>query len=147
MVEFNPINNFRETVKPNTEKTAKQPAPLQFNAAPKTEVAKEALSVDMSGYEIQAAINKTLGINLSSKYGIDFEKINAAFAKDPVAFAQEHASPEVRKNAEFASAEFDAYGTVARTFTPERREQVIEGFSQRNESPRAFTDEFLDLFC
>lgn len=104
-------------------------------------------TVDSSELEIKAEMNKALGfVKSNPDVENNYAKADAEFAKDPIAFAQKYASPEVRKNAESAAAEFDANAIVLRTLSPERQEQVIAGFSQRNENPRAFTGEFLDLF-
>lgn len=132
--------------------TGNKKADAQPNKAQLTEqttAADNRFTVDMSDLELKAEMNKALGLNLqatSAKGNVDYEKINKEFAADPFKFAQQHLSPEVREIALAESVDFDANATVLRTFTPERQEQVIAGFSQRNESPRAFTGEFLDMF-
>jgi len=100
----------------------------------------------MSDLEIKAEMNKALGFVRSQEQGPNFDAIDRKFAQDPIAFANKYASPEVRENAQMSALEFDATATLLRTMPQERQNQVIEGFSQRNESPRAFTGEFLDLF-
>ena len=112
-----------------------------------TQKADTKFTVDSSELEIKAEMNKALGF-VRSNPGVEdrYAQVDAEFAKDPISFAQKYASPEVIENAATAATEFDANATVLRTFSPERQEQVIAGFSQRNESPRAFTGEFLDLF-
>lgn len=149
MVDFNPINNFREPIKFKETKPQheQQAAPQKAETAPKPEAAKIPFTVDTPATEVQAAMNKALGFEKSAEKEIDYAKVDKEFRKDPVAFAAKHLAPEVKENAEIASLEFDANATVARTFSPERQAQVIEGFSQRNDSPRAFANEFLELFC
>lgn len=105
------------------------------------------ITVDMSELEVKAAMNKALGFTKTSdEDSVKMAKADAEFAKDPIAFAQKYASADVRANAEKSGVEFDALATVLKVFSPERQAQVIEGFSQRNNSPRAFTGEFLELF-
>lgn len=104
-------------------------------------------TVDTSELEIKAEMNKALGfIKSKPETETNYAKIDAEFAKDPIAFANKYVSPEVKENAINATTDFDMYGTLARTLSPERQAKIVEGFSQRNESPRAFTGEFLDLF-
>ena len=130
-----------------TGKTEKSQAPVDANPAKGAEETKPALTVDMSELEVKAEMNKALGfVKQAPSQETNYAEIDKKFAKDPIAFAAKYASPEVRNEAVRASVDFDANGTVLRTFTPERQEQVIAGFDQRNESPRAFTGEFLDLF-
>ncbi len=115
--------------------------------APKTLQSEPKFTVDSSELEIRAEMNKALGfVRTTPDTKTDFEKINAEFAKDPIAFAQKYATPELRSNATESTSDFYATLTVSENLSPERQEQVIAGFSQRNESPRAFTGEFLDLF-
>lgn len=130
-----------------TGKAEKNQAPANANPAQGAQETKTDFTVDMSELEVKAEMNKALGFTRQApSTGTDYAKIDREFAKDPLAFAAKYASPEVRDAAVTASVDFDANATVLRTFTPERQEQVIAGFSQRNESPRAFTGEFLDLF-
>ena len=130
-----------------TGKTEKHQAPANANPAQGAQETKTDFTVDMGELEVKAEMNKALGFSRQApSTGTDYAKIDREFAKDPIAFAAKYASPEVRDAAVASSVDFDASATVLRTFTPERQEQVIAGFSQRNESPRAFTGEFLDLF-
>lgn len=130
-----------------TGKADKSQAPVDANPAQGAQETKTDFTVDMSELEVKAEMNKALGFSRQApSTGTDYAKIDREFAKDPIAFAAKYASPEVRDAAVASSVDFDASATVLRTFTPERQEQVIAGFSQRNESPRAFTGEFLDLF-
>lgn len=147
MVDFNPINAFREAVKLNTDTTKQQPAAQLPNTPLKADVAKEPLTVDMSELELKAEMNKALGFEKTDKAETNYAKVDAEFAKNPVAFAARYATPEVRDNAQQAGVEFDALATVSRTFSPERQQQVVEGFANHNPSPNAFTGEFLELFC
>ena len=92
-------------------------------------------------------MNKALGLIKSNQNKDDYyAKIDKEFSKDPIAFAEKYASPEVIEHAQASTTDFDICGTLARTLSPERQAKIVEGFSQRNESPRAFTGEFLDLF-
>ena len=130
-----------------TGKTEKTQAPKNANPAQGAKETKTDFTVDMSELEVKAEMNKALGfVKQAPSQETNYAKIDKEFAKDPIAFAAKYASPEVRDAAVTSSVDFDANATVLRTFTPERQEQVIAGFSQRNESPRAFTGEFLDLF-
>ena len=150
MVRFNPFKLFQERtsgVKPQ-DFTHTRVNPSQ---TAKTEEARQAhhtdFTVDMSELEVKAEMNKALGFTKTTQtQTTNYAEIDREFAKDPIAFAQKYATPEVRSNAMESAADFDATMTVAQTMTPERQAQVVEGFSQRNESPRAFTGEFLDLF-
>lgn len=111
-----------------------------------TQKTETTFTVDSSELEIKAEMNKAMGFVKSTSKADNYAKIDAEFAKDPIAFAQKYASVEVRENAAASVTDFDATATVARALSPERQEQVVAGFSQRNDSPRAFTGEFLDLF-
>lgn len=104
-------------------------------------------TVDTTDLEVKAEMNKALGF-IKSKPNKDdyYAKVDTEFSKDPIAFAEKYASPEVREHAQASATDFDVYATLTRTLSPERQAEVVEGFSQRNESPRAFTGEFLDLF-
>lgn len=131
----------------NSKKTEAPHEKVNANPAEKTDSVKTDFTVDMSELEIKAEMNKALGfVKQGSKTETNYAKIDKEFAKDPLAFAAKYTSTEVREAAVTASVDFDANATVLRTFTPERQEQVIAGLSQRNESPKAFTGEFLDLF-
>lgn len=104
-------------------------------------------TLDTTDLEVQAEMNKALGLIKSNQNKDDYyAKIDKEFSKDPIAFAEKYASPEVIEHAQASTTDFDICGTLARTLSPERQAKIVEGFSQRNESPRAFTGEFLDLF-
>ena len=121
--------------------------PEQLEHKPSVSPAAPQITVDMSELEVKAAMNQALGFTKTSDTEeVKMAKADAEFAKDPIAFAQKYASAEVRANAKESGVEFDALATVLKTFTPERQAQVIEGFSQRNNSPRAFANEFLEIF-
>ena len=148
------LDNLKSLISPQT--AGKISGPKNTNdgqSAKHTESTKQAqkpearFTVDSSELEIRAEMNKALGfVKSTQNLQTDYAKIDAEFAKDPLAFAQKYASKEVRENAAAATTDFDAVATVSRTLSPERQEQVVAGFSQRNDSPRAFTSEFLDLF-
>lgn len=130
-----------------TVETKKSQAPIDANPAKGAEETKTDFTVDMSELEVKAEMNKALGfVKQAPSQETNYAKIDAEFAQNPIAFAEKYASQEVRNAAVTSSVDFDTNATLLRTFTPERQEQVIAGFSQRNESPRAFTGEFLDLF-
>jgi hypothetical protein len=119
----------------------------QIEHKPSVSPATPQITVDMSELEVKAAMNQALGFTRTTDAdSAKMAKADAEFAKDPIAFAQKYTSAEVRANAEESGVEFDALATVLKTFSPERQAQVIEGFSQRNNSPRAFANEFLELF-
>ena len=147
------LDGIRNILTPQTgklgrnEKTEKPQAPIDPNPAQGAQETQKHLTVDMSELEVKAEMNKALGFTRQQpSTGTDYANIDKEFEKNPLAFAIRHTSPEVRDTAWRASVDFDTNATVLRTFTPERQEQVIAGFGQRNESPRAFTGEFLDLF-
>lgn len=120
----------------------------QSKPAEQTQAADSKLTVDMSELEVKAEMNKAMGfVKSTHNQEVDYAAIDKNFATDPFGFANEHLSAEVKETAVLASTDFDINATVLRTFTPERQEQVIAGFSQRNESPNAFTGEFLDIFA
>ena len=147
------LDGIRNILTPQTgklgrnEKTEKPQAPIDPNPAQGAQETQKHLTVDMSELEVKAEMNKALGfVKQAPSQETNYAKIDAEFAQNPIAFAEKYASQEVRNAAVTSSVDFDTNATLLRTFTPERQEQVIAGFSQRNESPRAFTGEFLDLF-
>lgn len=130
-----------------SKKAEKAQVAQDANPAKGAQNADTEFTVDMSELEVKAKMNKALGfVKQKSTAETNYTAIDKEFAKDPFTFAEKYASSEVRESAITASVDFDANATVLRTLSPERQNQVIAGFSQRNESPRAFTGEFLDLF-
>lgn len=122
-------------------KTTGQPAAAETSA-------EEVPNFDeMSDLQVKAEMNKALGFIITEqpKGEVDFAKIDKQFAQNPLAFAAKHTTPEVRTNTASAVADFEASVALS-TLPQERQEQILTGFSQRNENPNAFTDSFLDLF-
>jgi len=152
MVKFNPLSKLFQPklAKPqdfaHIGQSTNTTKPAQTTAAQQT--SQTQFTVDMSELEVKAEMNKAMGFtkSTSQQATTDYAKIDAEFAKDPIKFAQKYASEEVRSEAVKSTLDFDATMTVAQTLSAERQAQVVEGFSQRNGSPRAFTGEFLDLF-
>ncbi len=65
------------------------------------------ITVDMSELEVKAAMNQAMGLSFTSNTdAVRMAKIDAEFAKDPVAFAAKYGSG-VRANAEAAAVEAD----------------------------------------
>ncbi|MBD5401649.1 hypothetical protein HDR58_02450 [bacterium] len=147
------LDNLRSFLPFNTGNVSGPKKSEQTQQATQTQQSQQTaetkhITDNMTDLEIKAEMNKALGFEKQApvKAETNYAKIDAEFAKDPLAFAAKFASPEVKENAALASVDYDAQVTVMRTLSPERQEQVVAGFSQRNESPRAFTGEFLDTF-
>jgi hypothetical protein len=99
------------------------------NATPTTEVTRQDLD-NISPYA---------GLGVSFSY-------NKPVEEDPVGFVEAHLSPEQIASATNTATEVWANMEVNTTLSNTRQDEVVAGFSQRNESPNAFTGEFLDLF-
>ncbi len=105
----------------------------------------------MSDLELKAEMNKALGFTKSTSVTpenttTDYAAIDAQLAASPKDFVKKYLTLDVQRNAFASATVFDAELTVMTTLSPERQAAVIAGFSQRNEAPRAYTGEFLDLF-
>lgn len=145
------INFFTPKTTTFNSFTANQPkAPVhQQQAQTSAPAEKTHLTADMSELEVKAEMNKAMGFvkQTPANNGTDYAAIDKQFAKDPLGFAARYTSPDSLKSIQASTAEFDAAGTLLRTMSPERQAQVVDGFSQRNNSPRSFTGEFLDMFA
>lgn len=78
--------------------------PKEVSAGEKAEASQQ-ITVDMSELELKAAMNQALGFISSD--ATRFAKADAEMRKDPVAFAVNHTTPEVRERAEAASVNAD----------------------------------------
>ena len=168
MVEFNPIK-FTKT---NQTDTNAQPQVTRQvpNSTPAQQPQEVRFDIDMSAADIQATMNKALGfIRTTPVQPVDYAAVDRKAAKDPAAFVKKHAPEgayasvdasltaqipafdgqeysmlEHRAGADLAKLGPEAF--VNRFTTPERRAEIEAGLAERNSSPRAFKNEFLDVF-
>lgn len=132
-------NNVRFGANKPAGKVEQPKVPVSFTTDNQREITRESLDMlnpyGCMGLEIK---HKTPEARLADAANKDFGSWNNYYAIEDTDFAVAELGNIVKT--------LDNVMLAKKTLSPERQEQVIAGFSDRNPSPNAFTGEFLDVF-